>query len=216
MSQFRDRDSKSPTRQPPSTGRARSRTESYTQAGSQDTGKSSSGKEPFPTSSFQMPSHQESPSSEVRASTQPTRTRERASSRPISMAQTFQPPLMDVNQDTLPELQPIFTFLNSHSNKLYQEGYFLKLDDQNIRAYHILHWWNITHLTLCRWQGQCRSDLDRMFCTACGNYSFIVGCSRVRCCWTGWRGPSKVYQSHRCLDQNGYFYSSQNWYDSTY
>jgi len=38
---------------------------------------------------------------------------------------------MDVSQDTLPELQPIFTFLNSHANKLYQEGYFLKLDDQN-------------------------------------------------------------------------------------
>ncbi|TGO35524.1 hypothetical protein BHYA_0155g00150 [Botrytis hyacinthi] len=134
MSQFRDRDSNSPTRPPPSTGRARSRTESYTQQGSQDTGKSSSGREPFPTASFQMPSHQESPSSEVRASPQPTRTRERASSRPTSMAQTFQPPLMDVNQDTLPELQPIFTFLNSHSNKLYQEGYFLKLDDQNIHG----------------------------------------------------------------------------------
>jgi hypothetical protein len=42
---------------------------------------------------------------------------------------------MDVNQNTLPELQPIFTFLNSHSNKLYQEGYFLKLDDQNTRMY---------------------------------------------------------------------------------
>lgn len=39
--------------------------------------------------------------------------------------------MMDVSQDTLPELQPIFTFLNSHANKLYQEGYFLKLDDQN-------------------------------------------------------------------------------------
>lgn len=38
---------------------------------------------------------------------------------------------MDVGDDTIPELQPIFTFLNSHSNKLYQEGYFLKLDDQN-------------------------------------------------------------------------------------
>ncbi|KAF7929373.1 uncharacterized protein EAE98_005291 [Botrytis deweyae] len=134
MSQFRDRDSNSPTRPPPSTGRARSRTESYTQQGSQDTGKSSSGREPFPTSSFQISSHQESPLSEVRASPQPTRTRERASSRPTSMAQTFQPPLMDVNQDTLPELQPIFTFLNSHSNKLYQEGYFLKLDDQNIHG----------------------------------------------------------------------------------
>lgn len=40
---------------------------------------------------------------------------------------------MDVGEDTIPELQPIFTFLNSHSNKLYQEGYFLKLDDQNTR-----------------------------------------------------------------------------------
>ena len=40
---------------------------------------------------------------------------------------------MEVSQDTLPELQRIFMFLNSHSNKLYQEGYFLKLDDQNTR-----------------------------------------------------------------------------------
>ncbi|KAH8657422.1 hypothetical protein BGZ60DRAFT_415873 [Tricladium varicosporioides] len=66
------------------------------------------------------------------SSSQP-RQRERAvsSSRPMSMVQTYQPPLMDVSQDTLPELQPIFTFLNSHANKLYQEGYFLKLDDQN-------------------------------------------------------------------------------------
>lgn len=42
---------------------------------------------------------------------------------------------MDVGDDTIPELQPIFTFLNSHSNKLYQEGYFLKLDDQNTRRF---------------------------------------------------------------------------------
>ncbi|KAK5151913.1 hypothetical protein LTR04_006498 [Oleoguttula sp. CCFEE 6159] len=53
----------------------------------------------------------------------------RPSSRPASMLQTYQPPLMEVAQDTLPELQPIFTFLNSHQNKLYQEGYFLKLHD---------------------------------------------------------------------------------------
>ncbi|TVY49319.1 Protein SKG3 [Lachnellula occidentalis] len=65
------------------------------------------------------------------SSSQPRVQRERASSRPMSMVQTYQPPLMDVSQDTLPELQPIFTFLNSHANKLYQEGYFLKLDDQN-------------------------------------------------------------------------------------
>lgn len=68
---------------------------------------------------------------------QPRVQRERAvsSSRPLSMVQTYHPSMMDVSQDTLPELQPIFTFLNSHANKLYQEGYFLKLDDQNTRLY---------------------------------------------------------------------------------
>ncbi|KAI1417127.1 hypothetical protein F5Y13DRAFT_185960 [Hypoxylon sp. FL1857] len=62
------------------------------------------------------------------------RTRSRSTSRPLSMVQAYQPPLMDVNEDTIPELQPIFTFLNSHANKLYQEGYFLKLDDQNTQG----------------------------------------------------------------------------------
>lgn len=42
---------------------------------------------------------------------------------------------MELTSDTLPELQPIFTYLNSHGNKLYQEGYFLKLDDQNTRMW---------------------------------------------------------------------------------
>lgn len=63
----------------------------------------------------------------------PPQQRQRSSSRPLSMVQTYQPPIMDINEDTIPELQPIFTLLNSHSNKLYQEGYFLKLDDQNTR-----------------------------------------------------------------------------------
>lgn len=58
----------------------------------------------------------------------------RRTSRPSSMVSTYQPALMEVNDETLPELQPIFTFLNSHANKLYQEGYFLKLDDQNSRT----------------------------------------------------------------------------------
>ncbi|TDZ65858.1 Protein SKG3 [Colletotrichum trifolii] len=62
------------------------------------------------------------------------RGRQRSSSRPLSMVIPYQPPLMDINEDTIPELQPIFTFLNSHANKLYQEGYFLKLDDQNIQG----------------------------------------------------------------------------------
>lgn len=50
------------------------------------------------------------------------------------MVQTYQPPQMEVAQDTPPELQPIFSFLNSHSNKLYQEGYFLKLHDLDSRG----------------------------------------------------------------------------------
>lgn len=41
---------------------------------------------------------------------------------------------MEVNEQTLQELQPIFTFLNSHANKLYQEGYFLKLNDQDTQG----------------------------------------------------------------------------------
>lgn len=49
------------------------------------------------------------------------------------MIQTYQPLVMDTN-NAVPELQPVFTLLNSHANKLYQEGYFLKLDDQNTRA----------------------------------------------------------------------------------
>lgn len=53
-------------------------------------------------------------------------------SRPLSLVQTHRPHMMDVNASTPPELQPIFSFLNAHSNKLYQEGYFLKLDDQDL------------------------------------------------------------------------------------
>ncbi|OKL59698.1 hypothetical protein UA08_05291 [Talaromyces atroroseus] len=49
--------------------------------------------------------------------------------RPASMAFTYQPRQTEIEHDTLPELLPIFTFMNSHSNKLYQEGYFLKLND---------------------------------------------------------------------------------------
>ena len=36
---------------------------------------------------------------------------------------------METSRDTEPELLPIFQYLNSHANKLYQEGYFLKLND---------------------------------------------------------------------------------------
>ncbi|RAR06796.1 ph domain-containing protein [Stemphylium lycopersici] len=69
-----------------------------------------------------------------RAATQRERSDSRASVRPMSMIQTYQPPVMEVSQDTLPELQRIFMFLNSHSNKLYQEGYFLKFHDTDYRG----------------------------------------------------------------------------------
>ncbi|POS87298.1 hypothetical protein EPUL_002543 [Erysiphe pulchra] len=63
------------------------------------------------------------------------RERVYSSSKPMSMLfQTHQPPILDADQNTLPELQPIFTLLNDHANKLYQEGYFLKLDDQNTQG----------------------------------------------------------------------------------
>ncbi|KAI9770266.1 MAG: hypothetical protein M1840_003424 [Geoglossum simile] len=75
-----------------------------------------------------MPVSQQ-PDGSLRESPPPRARHERTSSRPLSMLQTYQPPLMEVAQDTLPELQPIFTYLNSHSNKLYQEGYLFKLND---------------------------------------------------------------------------------------
>ncbi|UKZ51818.1 hypothetical protein TrVGV298_005582 [Trichoderma virens] len=70
----------------------------------------------------------------IDAPTRRNRSSSRNSARPMSMIQTYQPPVMEVNEDTIPELQPIFSLLNSHSNKLYHEGYFLKLDDQNTQG----------------------------------------------------------------------------------
>lgn len=56
-----------------------------------------------------------------------------AASRPVSMVQA-PPQMLEMPNDTPPELMPIFSFLNSHSNKLYQEGYFLKLHDLDARG----------------------------------------------------------------------------------
>lgn len=53
--------------------------------------------------------------------------------RPASMIFSRNPPLMPPAQDTPPELSPIFTYLNIHTNKVYHEGYFLKLNDQDNR-----------------------------------------------------------------------------------
>ncbi|EGO52901.1 hypothetical protein NEUTE1DRAFT_126325 [Neurospora tetrasperma FGSC 2508] len=66
----------------------------------------------------------------------------RSNSRPLSMVLSSQQPLMESNEEIIPELQPIFALLSSHANKLYQEGYFLKLDDQDI----ILSLWDAAEL----------------------------------------------------------------------
>ena len=66
------------------------------------------------------------PSSPASPST-PVYPKSGRSSRPGSMV--FQQSPAEIGRDTVPELLPIFTFLNSHANKLYQEGYFLKLND---------------------------------------------------------------------------------------
>jgi len=75
----------------------------------------------------------------------------------MSMIQTYQPPVMDIGADTLPELFRIFSFFNSHSNKLYQEGYFLKFHDTDSRTSSCMHPYMHTYiplfvsLTACRW-----------------------------------------------------------------
>lgn len=59
--------------------------------------------------------------SPIEPSARRRRSSSAASSRPPSMVLGHQPAIMDITEDTIPELQPIFSFLNSHSNKLYQE-----------------------------------------------------------------------------------------------
>ncbi|KAL8650475.1 MAG: hypothetical protein Q9226_005129, partial [Calogaya cf. arnoldii] len=73
--------------------------------------------------------HWAGPATDSPTPRQRTRAATASSSRPMSMVQAYQPPLMEIGHDVIPELQPVFSFLNSHSNKLYQEGYFLKLND---------------------------------------------------------------------------------------
>ncbi|KAL2834061.1 hypothetical protein BJY01DRAFT_85704 [Aspergillus pseudoustus] len=54
---------------------------------------------------------------------------ERRTSRPGSTLFSHNPPFMRLAEDTPAELQRIFAYLNSHANKLFYEGYFLKLND---------------------------------------------------------------------------------------
>jgi hypothetical protein len=131
------------------------------------------------------------------------------------MVQTYQPPVMAVTEQTLPELQPIFTLLNSHSNKLYQEGYFLKLDDQDIRTRRPppLPLMGLTPALAVavavadslgrRRESEPGPDMDGMLCPVGWHGAVPLGCRRAGRCGGGWRGASQVHQSDRCVDQNG-------------
>lgn len=123
------------------------------------------------------------------------------SGRPLSIVQTFQPPIMDVGDDTIPELLPIFTFLNSHSNKLYQEGYFLKLDDQNTRALARAYFVSlfVPSNNFCRWTPQPRQDVDRVLCSARRHCIVTMGRRRTGRSRRGWRGAAEIHQPDRCL-----------------
>ncbi|KAJ5688662.1 hypothetical protein N7462_003054 [Penicillium macrosclerotiorum] len=72
-----------------------------------------------------------SPPSELSPTGGSTSRGEGIGSRPASMIFSRNPPLITHAEDTPPELSPIFTYLNIHTNKVYQEGYFLKLNDQD-------------------------------------------------------------------------------------
>ncbi|KAI4289838.1 MAG: hypothetical protein L6R35_000894 [Caloplaca aegaea] len=85
--------------------------------------------QPQEVQSSSSPLHTAWPATDSPTPRQRTRAATTSSSRPMSMVQAYQPPLMEIGQDVIAELQPIFSFLNSHSNKLFQEGYFLKLND---------------------------------------------------------------------------------------
>ncbi|KKK22633.1 hypothetical protein ARAM_003031 [Aspergillus rambellii] len=78
-----------------------------------------------PPSRFQTPS----PETPLPLDGSPTKAERRLSPRPASTVFSSNPPFMALEHDTPAELQPIFTYLNSHTNKLYYEGYFLKLND---------------------------------------------------------------------------------------
>ncbi|KAL4904569.1 hypothetical protein BDW74DRAFT_26561 [Aspergillus multicolor] len=73
----------------------------------------------FDTPSPDTPSPHDGPSSKA----------ERRASRPGSTVFSHNPPFMQLAEDTPAELQRIFSYMNSHTNKLYYEGYFLKLND---------------------------------------------------------------------------------------
>ncbi|KAL3481219.1 hypothetical protein BJX99DRAFT_181098 [Aspergillus californicus] len=86
-----------------------------------------------PASAYNVASRFETPSpdtpSPLDGSPSITSKAERRMSRPGSTLFSHDPPFMQLGEDTPAELQRILAYLNSHANKLFYEGYFLKLND---------------------------------------------------------------------------------------
>ncbi|KAL3458060.1 hypothetical protein BJX64DRAFT_234815 [Aspergillus heterothallicus] len=79
---------------------------------------------------FKPPSRFETPSPDTPSPHDGSPSKaERRMSRPGSTVFSHNPPFMQLAEDTPAELQRIFAYLNSHTNKLFYEGYFLKLND---------------------------------------------------------------------------------------
>ncbi|KAL4788719.1 hypothetical protein BJX76DRAFT_315493 [Aspergillus varians] len=96
-----------------------------------------------PASAYTPPSRFEAPSPDTPSPQDGSPSKaERRLSRPGSTLFTHNPPFMQLAQDTPAELQRIFSYMNSHTNKLYYEGYFLKLNDldTNGRPYAERQW----------------------------------------------------------------------------
>ncbi|KAL4864107.1 hypothetical protein BDV12DRAFT_205897 [Aspergillus spectabilis] len=82
------------------------------------------------TSTYNSPSRYDTPSPDTPSPHDGSPSKaERRMSRPGSILFSHNPPFMQLAEDTPAELQRIFAYMNSSANKLYYEGYFLKLND---------------------------------------------------------------------------------------
>ncbi|KAK5946094.1 hypothetical protein PMZ80_000233 [Knufia obscura] len=79
-----------------------------------------------PDASDSTPEKKENSTTVREAST--TSLPDTSTARPSSMIYT-PPTIGPAANEEIEELKPVFSYLSSHGNKLYQEGYFLKLDD---------------------------------------------------------------------------------------
>ncbi|KAL2823184.1 hypothetical protein BDW59DRAFT_149051 [Aspergillus cavernicola] len=109
----------------------RSRVRSFLSSFGGSSRKASPDRSGRPASAYSPPSRFETPSPDTPSPLDgsPSSKADRRMSRPGSTVFSHNPPFMHLAEDTPAELQRIYSYLNSHTNKLYYEGYFLKLSD---------------------------------------------------------------------------------------